>query len=144
MITFFTVEGAFAYFTECNLATLEKLQTLTRSSKTERQRQKNICDEMVGVCRDFGIQPDRTNLRLSKALAQQREHGACEVKQRYINWPVFWVGQLWGLIETAHYGWNLTAASDAEMICDGIAFLILALAFVLPPRAHAVGVSDGR
>lgn len=72
MSEFFSVYGAFAYFTECNLATLERLQTLTRSSKSERQRQKNICDSMVRVCRDFGIEPNRTNLRLSQALQEQR------------------------------------------------------------------------
>jgi hypothetical protein len=52
--------------------------------------------------------------------------------KRYINWPIFWVGQLWWLIETAHYGWNMSAQSDAEMVCDGIVCLIMALAFVLP------------
>jgi len=31
------------------------------------------------------------------------------------------------------YGWNFTAQSDGEMICDGIAFLIFALSFVVPP-----------
>lgn len=46
-----------------------------------------------------------------------------------INWPVFWTGQLWWLLETAHYGWNFAPASDAEMICDGIFILIMALAW---------------
>jgi len=42
---------------------------------------------------------------------------------------------IWGLalffgtVETAHYGWNMAAKSDAEMICDGIALVIFALAF---------------
>lgn len=46
-----------------------------------------------------------------------------------VNWPVFWTGQLWWLTETAHYGWNALPQSDAELICDGIAFLIFALAW---------------
>ena len=71
MSQFFSVEGAFAYFTECNLATLERLHRLTRSSKSERQRQQNICNEMVGVCRDFGLEPNRTHVRLAKALQVQ-------------------------------------------------------------------------
>lgn len=71
MSNFFSVEGAFAYFTECNLATLEKLRSLSRPSKSEIQRQQNICNEMVGVCRDFGIEPNRTNVRLNEALQVQ-------------------------------------------------------------------------
>lgn len=46
-----------------------------------------------------------------------------------INWPVFWTGQFWWLTETAHYGWNFAPQSDAEMICDGIFILIMALSW---------------
>lgn len=45
------------------------------------------------------------------------------------NWPVFWTGQLWWLLETAHFGWNLMPASDAELICDGIFLVIMAMAW---------------
>lgn len=31
--------------------------------------------------------------------------------------------------ETAYFGWNWKAHSDAEIICDGISMLIMALAF---------------
>lgn len=65
---FVSVGAAFAYFTECNLATLERLQTLARTSKWERQRQKNICDSMVKTCIDYKIEPGRTLPRLTKAL----------------------------------------------------------------------------
>lgn len=34
----------------------------------------------------------------------------------------------WGIFETAYFGWNLEPHSDAEIICDGIGFIILALA----------------
>lgn len=46
-----------------------------------------------------------------------------------------WVG-VWGLAvffgfwETAHFGWNAKPLSDAEVICDGITLLILALSFI--------------
>ena len=54
---------------------------------------------------------------------------------RRINWPIFWLGNIFGLLETAHFGWNFTAQSDAEMVCDGITFLIVALAWVVPSRS---------
>lgn len=44
------------------------------------------------------------------------------------------VAAIFGWIETAHYGWNMAAQSDAEMICDGIAMLMFCLAWV----AHAI------
>jgi len=47
-----------------------------------------------------------------------------------INWRIFWLGQFFWLIETWHFGWNFAPSSDAEMICDGIAVLITALAFI--------------
>lgn len=53
MNAFEPLEKEFLYFTESNLATSERLQTLTRSSKSERQRQINICNGMLKVCRDF-------------------------------------------------------------------------------------------
>lgn len=55
-----------------------------------------------------------------------------------VNWRVFWVGQLWWLLETWHFGWNFAPASDAEMICDGIFALITALAFAIPPVGKSV------
>lgn len=30
-----------------------------------------------------------------------------------------------GLCETAHFGWNMVAHSDAELICDGITGLMM-------------------
>lgn len=44
-----------------------------------------------------------------------------------ILWPVFLIGQLWWLIETAYFGWNISPVSDSEMICDGIVLIITAL-----------------
>lgn len=46
-----------------------------------------------------------------------------------VNWPIFWLAILWWYVETKHYGWNLTAQSDAEMFCDGLVFLLFALAY---------------
>ena len=69
MSEFYTMEDALAYFTECNLATLEHLRLLKRTSKSERQRQANICKSMVAACRDFHIDPARTQSRLAEALA---------------------------------------------------------------------------
>jgi len=75
MAEFTSIEAAFAYHTECNLATLERLRSLKRSSKWERQRQQNICDSMVAACRDFGIPPGRTLPRLTKMLTSTSTAG---------------------------------------------------------------------
>lgn len=47
-----------------------------------------------------------------------------------INWRVFFAGQFFWLIETAHFGWNFLPSSDAELVCDGIVVLITALSFM--------------
>jgi hypothetical protein len=57
-----------------------------------------------------------------------------------INWRVFFAGQFFWLLETAHFGWNFLPSSDAEIICDGIAVLITALSFV---TARAKGAVKG-
>lgn len=49
-----------------------------------------------------------------------------------MNWKVGAVSIWFWLIETAYFGWNLKPGSDAEMVCDGLALLIFALA--LMPR----------
>jgi hypothetical protein len=59
-----------------------------------------------------------------------------------VNWAVFWTGQVWWLMETAHYGWNFAPASDAEMICDGIFVLIMALAW-RPAKNNGEGGRNG-
>jgi hypothetical protein len=37
---------------------------------------------------------------------------------------------IFSFIETKYFGWNWTAQSDAEMICDGIALLLFGLAMI--------------
>lgn len=52
-----------------------------------------------------------------------------------MNARIFMLGLIFGLIETAYFGWNMTPQSDAEVICDGIAIGISALAFLAPRKA---------
>lgn len=48
---------------------------------------------------------------------------------------VIWItSAIFGWLETAHYGWNWSAGSDAEMICDGIAMVMFCLAWL----CHAI------
>ncbi|WP_370601129.1 hypothetical protein [Pseudomonas nitroreducens] len=54
-----------------------------------------------------------------------------------MNVRIFLLGLFFGLIETAYFGWNMTPQSDAEMICDGIAIGISALAFLGGSKGHA-------
>lgn len=46
-----------------------------------------------------------------------------------VNIPVMFIAILFGLLQTAYFHFNVSAQSDAEIICDGITFLIAALAF---------------
>lgn len=39
-------------------------------------------------------------------------------------WMIVLIGILFGLIETAYFGWNFFPQSNAEIICDRIAILI--------------------
>jgi hypothetical protein len=55
------------------------------------------------------------------------QHRGKALKRYYVNWPVFIMGNFYGLLETAHFGWNVTPGSPAEVIADGIAILIVAL-----------------
>lgn len=41
------IEQAHAYFTECNLATLEHMATIKRTAKSDISRQRNICLQML-------------------------------------------------------------------------------------------------
>lgn len=52
-----------------------------------------------------------------------------------MNLQIFFISLLFGTAETWYFGWNMTPQSDTEMICDGIALLIFALAFIVPKRA---------
>ncbi len=55
-----------------------------------------------------------------------------------INWPVYLVGFAFWLIETSYFGWNTTPGSPEEVLADGIAFLIFALALACPPKCKPV------
>lgn len=50
-----------------------------------------------------------------------------------INWPVFIMGNVFGLIETAYFGWNVTPGSPEEVLADGIAILICAMSIERKP-----------
>jgi hypothetical protein len=52
-----------------------------------------------------------------------------------MNWRLFIVAAAFGLIETAHFGWNMLPQSDPELICDGITLVLYGLAFVARKRA---------
>jgi len=49
-----------------------------------------------------------------------------------MNKTILFCGLFYGFIETRYFGWNRTAGSDAEIICDGIAILIISLAWLIP------------
>ena len=42
------------------------------------------------------------------------------------------IAVIFAWIETAYYGYNFWPSSDAELICDGIALILFALAIVVP------------
>ena len=46
-----------------------------------------------------------------------------------MNIQIFFIAIIYGITKIGYFGWNYESISDAEMICNGIMFLILALAF---------------
>lgn len=46
-----------AWLTECQLATLESLEMVKRTPKSELARQQQICDQAVAHCKDLGVSP---------------------------------------------------------------------------------------
>ena len=47
------------------------------------------------------------------------------MKASVVIWALAMFYAFW---ETAHFGWNMTAKTDTEMVCDGIALVLFALA----------------
>ncbi len=46
-----------AWLIECQLATLEGMKLVKRTSKSELVRQQQICDRAVAQCKDLGVTP---------------------------------------------------------------------------------------
>lgn len=67
-VFFFSVDAAFAYYTECALATVEMLPK--RVSRTRRERLTNIANDMVGVCKQYKLGGNSGLPRLSKKLGE--------------------------------------------------------------------------
>ena len=54
-----------------------------------------------------------------------------------LYWILFLTGVIFGLCETAYFGWNLHPQSEAERICDYIAIcLIIASCLAKPSTQH--------
>ena len=51
-----------------------------------------------------------------------------------MNTYILFIAISYFALETSYFGWDMTPKTDGEMICDGIAFLILALAFLAPSK----------
>lgn len=63
------LKQAFAYYTECQLATLEDLKARKRFPKCEIERHQSIADGMVRVCQEHAIIPaGQGHPRLNKLL----------------------------------------------------------------------------
>lgn len=62
-----------AWLTECQLATLEGLEELKRTSKSELSRQREICEKAISQCKELGVTPVGLGgsrcVRLAKRLA---------------------------------------------------------------------------
>jgi len=57
-------------------------------------------------------------------------NGKGELMMNGINWTIMFFAMFFGLSETAYFGWNFSAQSDAEMVCDGITMIIASMAFL--------------
>jgi hypothetical protein len=49
---------------------------------------------------------------------------------RRVNWFVYFAGQVMWVYETAHFGWNWSAKSDAEFLADLICMAVIAMSFM--------------
>ena len=58
----------FAYYTECNLATLEELKAMKSSSKYRIKRQEDICNQMVNICKCFNVPTNFDGRRMPRLL----------------------------------------------------------------------------
>lgn len=45
-----------------------------------------------------------------------------------MNWPIWFLAAIFWFNENRYFGWNGWPQSDAELICDGIVCLLVALA----------------
>ena len=45
-------------------------------------------------------------------------------------WWIFFMANAFAFEENAYFGWNMFPKSDAELIADGLVFLLFALAIV--------------
>lgn len=59
----------FAYYTECQLATLEHYEMRKSSSKSETERHRKIAEGMIECCKTVGAGPFRSTPRLNERLA---------------------------------------------------------------------------
>lgn len=55
-----------------------------------------------------------------------------------MNWAVLLLAMVWAIMENRHFGWNFTPQSDAELICDGIGFLLVGM-FMLNRQSRSGG-----
>jgi len=44
-----------------------------------------------------------------------------------MNIRIFILASLFGLIETAYFGWNMFPKSESELVCDGITMILFAM-----------------
>lgn len=66
-----------AWLTECELATLEELEGMTKTSRREKDRHRSICSTAVRHCHELGVLPfglngDRCG-RLEQRLQQLKD-----------------------------------------------------------------------
>jgi hypothetical protein len=50
------------------------------------------------------------------------------------NFMIFFIGVLYAFETRCHFGGNVMPSNDAELIADGIVFVILALAHIVPSQ----------
>ena len=48
-------------------------------------------------------------------------------------WMIWFIGICWGVFENQYFGWNSLPQSNAELLADGLAFLLMALAVMTLP-----------
>lgn len=71
-----TLQQVFAYWTECQLATVEYIELQKRYPKGEAKRQKSIADGMVDDCLRYGVtREDADFMKAGRLIEAMNEQG---------------------------------------------------------------------
>jgi len=55
---------------------------------------------------------------------------------------IFFIAISFNILETGYFGWHWSPSCPAEVVCDGICFLIVCIAFLVPSNAKVANFTS--